>query len=146
MKVEVAGVQRLYGFLSETLPLYSFRLYVHILTNPFIELLASLPDNVKEVSSVFLDGEKRKVNDYAVRVLRRAGYRHVWYVNKLHAKLIVIGSRPDYIVLGSSNLTARSFENYEVILIISNPPVSVVSRLKKILYYIESKKYEPPAN
>lgn len=142
MNVEVAGVQRLYRFLSETLPFYSFKLYVHILTNPFLELLASLPDNVKWVSAVFLDGEK-KVNDYAARVLRKAGYRQVYYVNRLHAKLIVIGTKPDYVVLGSSNLTARSFENYEVILIIYSPTANVVNKLRKIVYYIESSKYEP---
>lgn len=146
MKAEVAGVQRLYSFLSETLPFYSFNLYVHILTRPFLDLLAKLPDNVKETSRVFLDGEKHKVNDYAVRVLRGSGYREVWYVNRLHAKLIVIGSKPDYIVIGSSNLTARSFDNYEVILIIENPPSSVTRRVKKILHHIETKKYAPKLN
>lgn len=143
MRIEVAGVRRLYTFLSETLPFYSFSLYVHILTKPFIDLLVTLPDNVKKTSRVFLDGEKRKVNDYAVMVLRSAGYRDVWYVNRLHAKLIVIGSKPDYIVVGSSNLTARSFDNYEVILIVENPPLSVTSKVKRILYYIEAKKYRP---
>lgn len=143
MRAEITGVKRLYSFLSETLPFYSFKIYVHILTSPYLELLTSLPDNVKEMGVVFLDGEKRKLNDYAVRVLRASGYRQVWYVNRLHAKLIVIGTKPDYIVIGSSNLTARSFDNYEVILIIHNPTQEITSRLRKILYYIEHNKYAP---
>lgn len=143
MKAEVAGVQKLYGFLSETLPFYSFRIYVHLLTNPFLELLVSLPDSVKKISAVFLDGEKKKINDYAVRQLYSAGYRQVWYVNKLHTKMILIGSRPDYVIIGSSNLTARSFDNYEVIVILHSPTIDVIKRLRKITYYIEQRKYNP---
>ncbi|MEM4429726.1 MAG: phospholipase D-like domain-containing protein [Thermofilaceae archaeon] len=143
MEIEVASVRRLYRFLLETLPFHTFRIYVHILTEPFISLLAELPVSVKKYSEVFLDGEKRRVNDYAVKRLVSAGYSGVWYVNRLHAKMLIIGSRPSYIVIGSSNLTARSFENYEVIVIIRNPSAEVVDRALRIAHHAETRKYRP---
>lgn len=124
---------RLYMFLSEVLLSHSFQMYIHILTEPYISLLTDLPRAVRETSEVFLDGEKKSLNDYAVRRLWEAGYRSLWYVNRLHVKTVVIGSRPDYIVVGTSNLTERSFTNYELILVIERPERSLYEEVERLL-------------
>ena len=131
--MEVLTQQQLYRFLSLNLPLSYFRLFMHILTNPYLKLLANLPKSIREVSEIYLDGEKYKTNNYAVLKLREAGYRYVWYVNKLHSKVVIIGTKPDYIILGSSNLSERSFSNLETVLLISNPTSSVVKGIDRVL-------------
>jgi len=121
----------LYSFLKRTLPFYSFTIFMHVLTDPFLSLLTSLPDPTIEASNVFLDGEKSKINDYAVRKLREAGYT-VFYVNKLHGKVILVGSPYEYIVVGTSNLTRRSLENHELVIVFRKPTPDLVDKIHKI--------------
>ena len=144
-RVELIDQQALFSFLKRALPLFSFDVLVHILTEPYISLLESMPADVKETSRVFLDGEKRAVNDYAVSRLRRAGFRNVFYVNGLHAKLITVGRPPAYryVVLGSSNLTQRSFDNYEIILLIERPGARLSEGIARFVADVASRGYTP---
>ena len=144
MNVCAVNSNQLYSFLKRILPLYSFQLYMHILTEPYLSLFASLPSYVKESSSISLDGEKDKINNYAVQKLYSAGYCSIWYVRRLHSKVIVIGSRPDYIVVGTSNLSSRSFTNYELILIIEKPSKTLFSSIETILIEpAKNNRYRP---
>lgn len=111
---------QLYSFLKKVLPFNSFSMFMHILTEPYLSMLVNLPRVVRETSEIFLDGEKYKINNYAVKTLRSAGYS-VYYVNRLHGKVIIVGAKPDYIIVGTSNLSLRSFTNYEAIVIIKDP-------------------------
>lgn len=114
-RIEAITPKSLDSFLKTHLSSRSFTLFIHILTNPFISILCSIPDNVKKLSSIYLDGEKNKINNYAVRKLLRCGYKNVFYVNRLHAKLLVT---EDFILVGSANYSERSLSNYEVIIVI----------------------------
>jgi len=94
----------------------SFRLYTHILTEPFISFFCSLPLQVKKTSMVFLDENKRGINDYAARKLLECGYRDVFYTPNLHAKVLLT---PTFTVIGSANFSSRALtQNFEVILVI----------------------------
>jgi len=135
--VRVLSSNELYSFLFATLPYYSFSLYMHILTEPYISLLTSLPAVVRGSSEVYLDGEKRSINSYAVRRLSESGYS-VYYVDRLHGKVAVIGSRPEYLVVGTSNLTLRSFSNYEVVVVFERPPRGLYESLASV--FIEKVK------
>ena len=104
---------------------------MHIMTEPYLSLLVNLPRPAREMSTVYLDGEKDSVNDYAVRRLADAGYS-VYYVNRLHGKVIVIGSKPDYIVLGTANLTQRSLRQFEAVIIVENPPRYLYRQLRDV--------------
>jgi len=137
MDVEVLNSNMLYSFLKSVLPFYSFEIYMHVLTEPYIQLLTSLPRSVIVSSQIYLDGDKRRVNEYAATRLREAGYR-VYFINKLHGKIIIIGTKPDYIVIGTSNLSLRSFSNLELVLVIKNPTKEIVSKINK--YFIEPAK------
>lgn len=137
MEVIILNSKQLYNFLKSTLPFNSFSLFMHVLTEPYISFLAGLPKVIRAASEIFLDKEKEKVNNYAVKILRDAGYS-VYYVRKLHGKVIVIGSKPDYIVIGTSNLTSRSLSNYEAIVVIKNPSKDVVDSLTT--YFIKPVK------
>lgn len=145
-RVEMVDPQRLFSFLERTLPFYSFDLLVHVLTDPYLSLLESLPAAVKEASRVFLDGEKRALNDAAARRLRRSGFRSVSYVDRLHAKLVAIGRPPAYryIVVGSSNLTQRSFDNYEVVLVIEAPGEELSRGVAEFVAAVERASYPAP--
>lgn len=144
MKIEALSSNALYNFLKSVLPYYTFKLYMHILTEPYITLLTELPLPVKRTSEVYLDGEKEQLNNYAIKRLRSAGYKRVWYVRRLHTKLILIGSRPDYVVVGTANLTSRSFSQYEVVLVVRNPPKKVVEDIYHILVKpAEEYRYAP---
>lgn len=117
---------------------------MHILTNPYLKLLIMVPRPIKEMAEIYLDGEKYKINNYAAKMLLASGYRYVYYVNRLHSKVIVIGSRPDYIVIGSSNLSERSFTNLEAIVIFENPNLKLYEQLKKVLILPAVKnRYDP---
>jgi len=120
----------LYSFLKSVLPFHSFEIFMHVITDPYIRLLESLPRFVIVSSQIYLDGEKRRVNEYAATRLKGAGYG-VYFVNKLHGKVIVIGSKPSYIVVGTSNLTLRSFTNLEVVILIKNPTKEVVEKINR---------------
>jgi len=114
-RVEAITAESLISFLRERLQLRSFVLFTPVLTEPFIYLLCSLPREVKWSSSVYLALEKRRVNGYAVRRLRGCGYRFVYYVGRLHAKMLVT---EDFVVVGSANFTERALSNREVILVV----------------------------
>jgi len=111
LRVEALTSEELASFLRSRLQFRSFILFVPILTEPFISILCSLPETVKRVSSVYLAEEKRRVNDYAARRLAECGYRWVYYVPRLHAKMLVT---EDFVVVGSSNYTERALSNHEV--------------------------------
>jgi len=130
MMVRVINSAQLFGFLKNTLPFYSFRLFVHILTQPYLSLFIRLPDPIKKYSEITLDGEKNKINDYAVRHLRSSGYRNVYYINRLHAKMIIIGDYR-YVVIGSANFSARSMDNYEAVILISKPDKRVIRDIEE---------------
>lgn len=114
-EIEAITPKTLDSFLRTHLSSRSFTLFLHILTNPFISILCDIPDNVKKISTIYLDGEKYKINNYAVRNLLKCGYKNVYYVNRLHAKLLVT---EDFILIGSANYSERSLSNHEVILVI----------------------------
>jgi len=137
MDIDILNSNMLYSFLRSVLPFYSFEIYMHVLTEPYIQLLTSLPRSVIVSSQIYLDGDKRRVNEYAATRLREAGYR-VYFINKLHGKIIVIGTKPDYIVIGTSNLSLRSFSNLELVLVIRNPTKEIVEKIKK--YFVEPAK------
>lgn len=144
LRVAVVTAKHLYSFLASTLFFQPFQLYVHILTEPYISLLSRLPPPVRDLSEIYLDGEKSAVNDYAVNRLSQL-YR-IWYVKRLHTKLVLIGSKapPEYIVLGSSNLSERSFTNHEAILVIKNPTQTLYERLKKaVIDPVRRSRYLP---
>ena len=144
MRVEVLGQRQLYRFLSSHLPHSYFRMYMHILTNPYLNLLLNLPRPVREVSEIYLDGEKYKINNYAVRKLWSVGYNYVYYVNKLHSKVIILGSRPDYVIVGSSNLSERSFSNLELIVLIEKPTQNIMSGIESVLLRrVDELKFNP---
>lgn len=115
MKVKALTSEELASFLRAHLQFRSFTLFVPILREPFISLLCSLPESVKRLSSVYLAEEKRRVNDYAVRRLAGCGYRRVFYVPRLHAKMLLT---EDFVVVGSANYTERALYNHEVNIVI----------------------------
>ena len=137
MQVEVLNSNSLYGFLSTTLPFYPFKLFMHIITEPYISLLTSIPAQTRQLSEIYLDEEKEKINGYAVKRLANAGYR-VFYVKRLHGKVIVIGTRPDYIVVATSNLTSRSFANIELVVVIKQPTRDIIKSVQE--YFISPVK------
>jgi hypothetical protein len=115
LKIEALTSKTLMSFLRTHLSSRSFLLFVHILTNPFIDLFCSLPRTVKLVSRIYLDEEKYKINDYAVRKLRECGFRNVYYIGRLHAKLLIT---EDFVLIGSANYSERALSNHEVLLVI----------------------------
>ena len=117
--VEFIPSKALPALLASVLRRSSFILAVHILTEPFISVLCGLPEDVKKYSSVFLDGEKRALNDYAVDRLIKCGYRRVYYVNSLHAKVIVTS---ELVILGSANLSERALSNIESVALVKIRP------------------------
>lgn len=141
MKVQVITPQELYSFLSTQIRVHPVRVYAHVLTEPFLSLLCEAPVTTKRLSAVFLDGEKR-LNDYATETLSRCGYR-VYYVNKLHAKVFIIGVPPRHVIIGSSNPTSRSLRNFEVILLFSEPSQRFMRELQRVLRRLEDVKYVP---
>jgi len=141
----VLSGSELYGFLKTVLPFYSFRLYMHVLSSPFLDLLCQLPSSVKTISQVYLDGEKSSVNDRAVKQLARAGYQRIYYVNRLHGKVIIVGSQPNYIIVGTSNLTGRALRNYELVLVLEDPSWDIYEEVLHVFVKpVESAKYIPP--
>lgn len=116
MKVEVVPAERLKGFLYKTLYHRSFSLFMHLLGRDFTELLCSLPSSVKAVSVIYLDSSKDVVNGRAVAALKGCGYRYIYFIPYLHAKLLITR---DYVLVGSANFTWRGVSgNKEVILVI----------------------------
>jgi len=137
MELEVLNSNMLYSFLKSVLPFYSFEIYMHILTNPYVRLLTGLPRTIISSSQIYLDGEKRRINEYAATRLKEAGYS-VYFINKLHGKVILIGTRPEYVVIGTSNLSLRSFANLELVIVIRNPTREIVEKISK--YFVEPAK------
>lgn len=136
MRIEAITSKTLGSFLKTHLASQSFMLFVHIITNPFIKILCNIPNNVKEVSSIYLDREKYKINDYAVYNLRKCGYRNIYYVNKLHTKLLIT---EDFVLLGSANYTKRAvFSNYEIIFVIwknyrdISGLITIINKIKQV--------------
>ena len=62
-----------------------------------------------------MDEEKYKINDYAVRRLRSCGYKKIYYLKRLHAKILIT---EEFVAVGSANYSERSLMNYEVIIVI----------------------------
>jgi len=122
-RVQALSPPDLPSFIRSHLSSSSFEIYAHILTEPFISVLCSLPPEVKAFSRIYLDEEKDQVNRYAARALRRCGYRWLYWVRKLHAKMIVADS---FVVVGSANFSERAItQNYEVVIVVWSPPHQV---------------------
>jgi len=113
--VEALTSQGLLSFLKTQLQSRSFTLFVHILTEPFISFFCELPEAVKNSSRIYLDEEKYIINDYAVRRLRECGYKKIYYVRRLHAKLLL---SEEFVVVGSANYSERSLSNHEIVVVI----------------------------
>ena len=131
MRVRVVSARGLYSFLASTLPFHSFTVYAHMLSYPFLSLLTALPPRARGSSAVYLDGTRR-ANEAAAVELARAGYA-VYMVDGLHAKAVEIGVGPDYLVVGSANLTGKSLDNIEAIVIIERPPAGVVRAFREVV-------------
>ena len=139
MLIRAVNTQELYSILKDRLRTEPFMLYIHILTEPFLSLLCKLPGYIKRTSRVFLDEEKRKINDYAVKRLKACGYWSVWYVRRLHAKMLLGKS---FVIVGSANLSSRSFTQYEIVIIIETPPERIPG-LMSLIKEIEERKVKP---
>lgn len=110
----------------------SFKLYMYTLSPTFLSPLCSLPSSVKQVSKIFL--AVKEINKKAARRLISCGYRWIYFVPNLHAKLLVTHS---FVLIGSANLSHRAVEeNYEVVIVIWAKP-SEIKGLEKILRDIE---------
>ena len=132
MRAEAIPPTRLPRFLATNLTT-SFKLYMHILSEPFLSTLCSLEPPVKKTSKIFLD-ENKELNKRAARRLLDCGYTWVYFVPRLHAKLLVADK---FVVIGSANYSSRAVEdNYEVIIVIWARPREIIG-LEKVLRDVE---------
>ena len=134
MRAEAIRPSELPSFLRANLD-SSFKLYMHILGEPFVSLLCSLPSGVKASSAVFLDSAKQ-ANLASARRLLGCGYSWVYFVRNLHAKLLVADR---FLVIGSMNYSARAVgENVEVVIVLWGRPGEVAG-LRQRLAEIEKR-------
>ena len=128
MRVRVLDGEGLYQALRARLGTTPFKLFIYMLTeSDWMSLLSSPPQWVRERSEVYLD--RNKASREVVERLTLLGYS-VWLVPDLHAKAIISG---DMLVVGSANLTGRSFRNIELNVVIENPGRTLLSRAETIL-------------
>ena len=88
---------------------------------------------MKRTSKIFLD-EGKELNKRAARRLVGCGYTWLYFVPRLHAKLLVSDR---FVVVGSANYTGRAVEdNYEVVIVIWARPREIKG-LEEVLRDIE---------
>ena len=147
MKVEIITPEELFYQVKYLVRHYNFILATHILTNPFLSVLKNADPYVKRFSEIYLDGNKDKINYYAVRELWNSGYDKIWFVNNLHTKVMVFGDpeKPKYVFVGSANYSERAIAtNIETIVLIENPTKAVVSQLRnKLLDVLRRERRSP---
>lgn len=145
MKLELLDSNQFASVFRRDAASYRVSIFVHVLTEPYLSYLLSAPPLLRRYDEVYLDGDKYKINMYAVERLRDAGFSEVWFVDKLHVKLVVVGpvESPLYFVLGSGNLSKRSLENFELMMLVRSPDAQLAGRLRAFVEEVRRHRYIP---
>ncbi|NPA69401.1 MAG: hypothetical protein GXO26_01210 [Crenarchaeota archaeon] len=128
MKVRILTPRELVPYFASRVISSPFKIFMHILTKPFLTILLEKPPSyIREISEITLDNEKYIINDYAIEKLHEAGYLNLYYINRLHAKIIMFS---DAVILCTANMSFRSLRNYELCVLLED----IDNKLEKELY------------